>query len=195
MNGGVGHTAWAPEVGARRAPRLLVENKNECDKDWRPERKTMAEVDPELRARWARPKILARSFGTFLHYHHHHKPPPYHHAHHQLCIRWILILILWYYLPPAFSVGTKPMVILPHLDHHHCFIPQDNPTTQAYHVRVITMKMPDVTLVKNLCNGLMKAVATPRVWVVRAIILLNLCQIRWLKHLQMIHIDITIDWA
>ena len=61
--------------------KILSKNldRNECDKDWRPDRKTMAEVDPELRARWARPRSLARSFGTFLHHHHHHNLPHYHH--------------------------------------------------------------------------------------------------------------------
>ena len=131
----------------------------------RPERKTMAEVVPELSVCWARPRSLARSCGTWSTSYRHLDP---HHNHpHQIKSVIELMLILQYeYLTPTFSVGSKPMVVLAHLvnDHHqrcpHC---------------------PSV--LKNLCYGLVEGVTTPGVWVVRTIELFNLCQVCWLEHL------------
>ena len=65
----------------------------------------MVEVDPELSARWARPRSLARSFGTLSHiYDQHHSP------FHQIKADSIK------HLSPTFSAGAKPMVVLPHLE-------------------------------------------------------------------------------
>ena len=151
----------------------------------RPERKTTAEVDPELRVFWARPSRRARSCGTW-----------------QRRNRWSVKVMIIHQkcllqqrsttkkgLVQDFKKATSPQLSVA--------VPSQwssSPTLVSIWANSIMLSAPHFSCAniynyttrsdQNLCNGLVKGIAPAGVRVVWTIELLNLGQVCWLEDLQ-----------